>query len=98
MLRQPFEASRSTASPKPRSLRFFVIGNVAGAALLAHPETEDVDYGQDTRYEKCQEEPVSTHPKNGSRVVVVPRGALVDGEKAPGLFVVSMLQLALGLE
>lgn len=59
------------------------------------PETEEVEYGQDAGYEKRQEEPVSTHPEDSPRVIVVPRRALIDGEKTPGVFVVSMHTVSL---
>lgn len=39
---------------------------------------------------------MSTHPEDGSCVIIVPRGTFVNSEKAPWVFVVSVLLLALG--
>lgn len=97
MLRQPFESSRSTAfPPEPRSPRFFAIDGSAQVSLVVHQKPNDVERNQETSYGNCQEEPVSTHPKNGSRVIIVPRGTFVNGEKTPRFFVVSMLLLDMG--
>lgn len=64
-------------------------------ASLVHQEPENVECAQKTEYGNRQEEPVSAHPEDGSRIIIVPGGAFVNSEKAPWVFVVSMLQLAL---
>lgn len=98
MLRQPFEASRSTTPPpEPRSPRFFAIDSAAQVeSLVVYQEPKGVKCNQDTGYRNRQEEPVSTHPEDGSRVIIVPRGAFVNGEKTPWVFVISMLLLEMG--
>lgn len=98
MLRQPFEASRSaTSPPEPRSPRPFAIDGAAQVeSPVVHQEPKGVERSQETGYGKCQEEPVSTHPEDGFRVVIVPRGAFVNGEKTPRVFVVPMLLLDMG--